>query len=198
MIRHLLSLAIAVLAAPAVAVPPAASAALHPTMRPTATIAGLRRLTPPSLHVAPAALGLKLAVLRKGGIVVRDLPVGPPHVTVAQPVAGDLTLGYYGIFAADAGLDYAELHDRQGFIALNWQAGDGGVYLVDCELPGASATTVVEVAVDGGAWLPTAISGGHLLYAVPPLPNYPGYSTHAFAMRSPGTGFHGCEVSKVK
>lgn len=165
---------------------------------PPAVTANLRKLMPANLHVAPAALGDKLVVLRKSGIVVRDLPLGPPRVTVAKPLSGDLTLSYYGIFGADAGLDFAQMRDRQGFIALNWQAGSGSIYLVDCELPGAATTTVVEIAVDGGGWLPATVSGGHLLYAVPALPDYPGYSTHAFAMRSTGTGFHGCEVSKVK
>jgi hypothetical protein len=197
MIRRLLFAATMMLAAP-VAAGPVVSPATDPAVRPIAAITGFRRLVPPAMTVAPAPLGIKLDVLRKGGLVVRDLPTGPPHVTVAKPVAGDLALSYYGIFGADAGIDFAQMRDRQGFIALNWQAGSGSIYLVDCELPGAGTATVVEVAIDGGGWLPATVSGGHLLYAVPALPPYPGYSTHAFAMRSTGTGFHGCEVSKVK
>ncbi|MBV8971279.1 MAG: hypothetical protein JO290_03195 [Sphingomonadaceae bacterium] len=177
-----------------------AMAAVNPAAPPrVVSPAAANRLKPPAtVRVAPVPAAAKLAVLRKGGIVVRDLPVGPPRVTVAAPVNKDLSLSFYGIFAADAGLDFAQMRDRQGFIGLNWIGDPSRVYLVDCELPGSNAATVVEVAVDGAAWTPAAVSGGHLLYAVPPVPDYPGYTGRAFAMRSTGTGFHGCEVSQVK
>ena len=179
MLRCLTFVAVAMLAAPVVA------GSVAGPVRPNVAVAGFRKLVERRGQGEPTQY-------------VRDLPMGPPHVTVASPVAGNLALSYYGIFGADAGLDFAQMRDRQGFIGLNWLAADGAIYLVDCELPGAEVATVVEVAIDGGGWLPATVSGGHLLYAVPALAPFPGNSTHAFAMRSTGTGFHGCEVSKVK
>ncbi len=181
----------------AAAVDPAAMAT-RPPVAPAQVTAQFHRIAPATVRVAPLPPAAKLDVLRKGGIVVRDLPVGPPHVTVAAPVNQGLSLSYYGIFGADAGLDFAQMRDRQGFIGLNWLGQATGVYLVDCELPGSDPATKVEVTVDGSPWTPVVVSGGHLLYAVPPVPDYPGYNGRAFAMRSTGTGFHGCEVSQVK
>jgi hypothetical protein len=159
----------------------------------------LRKLLPANLHVAPAPLADKLAVLRKGGIVVRDLPGLVPRVTVAKPVNGDLSLSFYSVFGVATDVDYALTEDGKGFIGINFNGVPGAVYLADCELPSVPTTTKIEVAIDGGGWLPATVANGHLLYALPTVPeNYP--AARAFAFRSPngGFGFHGCEVTKVK
>ena len=186
------------IASTAIAAPPVVTAA-GDVRAPRTLTADFRKLVPRNLKVAPALLSDKLVVLKSGGIVVRDLPVGPPRVTVAKPINGNLSVSYYGVFGVSTDLDFAMTQDGKGFIALNWNGAEGAVYLVDCELPSVSASTKIEFAIDGSGWQPAQVANGHLLVAVPPAGNGQWFA-RAFAFRSPnsGFGFHGCEVSKVK
>ena len=165
----------------------------------SAAVAGppeLKRTIFPAFKFVPLAPAAKIAVLRKGGIVVRDLPIGPPRVTPAKPIVpGVLSVSFYSAFAVDAEQDAAMTQDGKGFIAINWRYDFNTVYLIDCQVSGPAT---IETALDGGNWMPAALSNGHLVFAAPGLGDN-GSGERAFAFRNTKGGlfFKSCELTKI-
>ena len=185
----------AMLLAPAMTGAATTPAATPNAMMTLGAAGAVRPKLPKMAAVQPVPVTAKLALLRNKGIVVRDLPTGPPKVTVAKPVVPGLSLSFYGIFAVSADMDIAMQQDGAGFFAIYWSYEPGRAYLVDCEMSGPAT---VETSSEGSGWLPgTAVANGHMLFALPGITTNGG-ATRAFAMRSKaGALFHGCEVSKV-
>ena len=191
--RMVVATAVAVVLAPAMA-------AGAPRVGPAPRV-DLAQLSARVAQLPPAAsisLAAKLSVLRKGGIVVRDLPV-PRRVSPAKPVDGDVSLNFANAAMVSAQFDAAILTDPQQIAAVNFTAVPGATYLVDCEVPSNPSATKVDVLIDDGTWAGTTIADHHLIYAVPPVP--PGANVmHAFLLHSPTGSFflRACEVTRVK
>lgn len=141
----------AMLLAPAMTGAATTPAATPNAMMTLGAAGAVRPKLPKMAAVQPVPVTAKLALLRNKGIVVRDLPTGPPKVTVAKPVVPGLSLSFYGIFAVSADMDIAMQQDEAGFFAINWSYEPGRAYLVDCEMSGPAT---VETSSEGSGWLP--------------------------------------------